>query len=198
VRRKNRPRPSILSTYRLSHIMSQDALDLLLSGVKDQAQRKQITSAYYAFSNGDPETFAVQFAVLLRAHATSLKLLPARLEKVLSMEARKLGELVIAHQHSVQRMAALLDEEARGDGVGEGLDRCTTVQRAIEKQLAAHSETLAKAGEKISSSIAANSRLVQKLAGQRNLLIVILSYIGGVFTTLVFEELLALVESMIH
>jgi hypothetical protein len=178
--------------------MSQDALDLLLSGVKDQAQRKQITSAYYAFSNGDPETFAVQFAVLLRAHATSLKLLPARLEKVLSMEARKLGELVIAHQHSVQRMAALLDEEARGDGVGEGLDHCTTVQRAIEKQLAAHSETLAKAGEKISSSIAANSRLVQKLAGQRNLLIVILSYIGGVFTTLVFEELLALVESMIH
>jgi hypothetical protein len=61
--------------------MSQDALELLLSGVKDQAQRKQITSAYYAFANGDPETFAVQFAVLLRAHAISLKLLPARQRK---------------------------------------------------------------------------------------------------------------------
>jgi hypothetical protein len=61
--------------------MSQDALELLLNGVKDPGQRKQITSAYYAFANGDPETFAVQFAVLLRAHAASLKLLPARLEK---------------------------------------------------------------------------------------------------------------------
>jgi hypothetical protein len=42
--------------------MSQDALDLLLSGVKDRGQRKQITSAYSAFANGDPETFAVRFA----------------------------------------------------------------------------------------------------------------------------------------
>jgi hypothetical protein len=38
--------------------MSQEALDLLLSGVKDQGQRKQITSAYYAFAAGDPETAA--------------------------------------------------------------------------------------------------------------------------------------------
>ena len=77
--------------------MSQDALDLLLSGVRDQGQRKQITSAYYAFANGDPETFAVQFAVLLRAHAVSLKLLPARLEKSLSAETGKLGEIGRAH-----------------------------------------------------------------------------------------------------
>jgi hypothetical protein len=58
--------------------MSQDPVELLLTGVKDQAQRKQITSAYYEFAKGDPETFAVQFAVLLRAHAMSLKLLSAR------------------------------------------------------------------------------------------------------------------------
>jgi hypothetical protein len=100
--------------------MSQEALDLLLSGVKDAGQRKQITSAYYASAHGDPETFAVQFAVLLRAHAASLKLLPARLEKALSAETRKLGDLVIAHQNSVQRMAALLDEEARTGWVGRG------------------------------------------------------------------------------
>jgi hypothetical protein len=81
--------------------MSQDALELLLSGVKDQAQRKQITSAYYSFASGDPETFAVQFAVLLRAHATSLKLLPVRLEKALSSETRRMSGLVIAHQNGL-------------------------------------------------------------------------------------------------
>lgn len=100
--------------------MSHDALELLLSGVKDQAQRKQITSAYYAFANGDPDTFAVQFAVLLRAHAISIKLLPVRLEKALSAETRKLGDLVIAHQNSVQRMASLLDQESRKNGLGRG------------------------------------------------------------------------------
>jgi hypothetical protein len=100
--------------------MSQDALELLLNGVKDQAQRKQITSAYYAFASGDPETFAVQFAVLLRAHAMSLKLLPARLEKSLSAETRKLGDLVIAHQNAIGRMASLIDQTGRNDGVGEG------------------------------------------------------------------------------
>ncbi|HTD16238.1 MAG TPA: hypothetical protein VK673_13735 [Chthoniobacterales bacterium] len=113
--------------------MSQDALELLLSGVKDQAQRKQITSAYYAFANGDPETFAVQFAVLLRAHATSLKLLPARLEKTLSAETRKLSDLVIAHQNSVQRMASLLDQKARRDGMGEGADRWTNIQQMVQR-----------------------------------------------------------------
>jgi hypothetical protein len=70
-------------------IVSQDALDLILSGVKDQGQRKQITSAYYAFASGDPQTFAVQFAVLLRAHALSLKLLASRLEKALAAETHK-------------------------------------------------------------------------------------------------------------
>jgi hypothetical protein len=100
--------------------MSQDALDLLLSGVKDQGQRKQITSAYYTFANGDPETFAVQFAVLLRAHAISLKLLSAQLEKALSAETHKLGDLVIAHQCSAQRLVSLLDQQGRRDGWGRG------------------------------------------------------------------------------
>src|SRR5580692_1611384 len=99
--------------------MSQDALDLLLSGVKDQGQRKQITSAYYAFANGDPETFAVQFAVLLRAHATSLKLLPSRLEKALAAETHKMSALVIAHQNAIGRMASLIDQARGNDGVGE-------------------------------------------------------------------------------
>jgi hypothetical protein len=154
--------------------MSQDALELLLNGVKDQAQRKQITSAYYAFANGDPETFAVQFAVLLRAHAISLKLLPARLEKALSAETRKLGDLVIAHQNSVQRMVSLISREAEGGG-GEDRVDYEEIQTRIGAQLAAYAEVLAKEREKIVSAVAANERLLQRLIAHRILLTVILS-----------------------
>jgi hypothetical protein len=178
--------------------MSQDALELLLSGVKDQAQRKQITSAYYAFANGDPETFAVQFAVLLRAHAISLKLLPARLEKALSAETRKLGDLVIAHQNSVRTMASLLDQESRKNGVGEGAEAHAKIQQAIENQLAAHADVLKGEREKITSAVTAHERLLQRLAAHRILLTVILSYVAGLLTILIFDELLSFVGPMFH
>jgi hypothetical protein len=169
--------------------MSQDALDLLLSGVKDQGQRKQITSAYYAFANGDPETFAVQFAVLLRAHALGLKLLPARLEKALAAETRKLGDLVIAHQHSVQRMASLLDQEVGKSGVGEG-NVVLELQQEMEKQLAAHSELFRSEFEKVVLAMTANSRLFQKLAAHRILLVIVLSYMAGGLSILLVQRLM--------
>jgi hypothetical protein len=178
--------------------MSQDALDLLLSGVKDQGQRKQITSAYYAFASGDPETFAVQFAVLLRAHAISLKLLPARLEKAFAAETRKLGDLVIAHQNSVHRMAALIGPESRKNGVGEGTEVYLTIQQAIENQLIAHAEVFRAENEKATAAIAAQDRLLRMLGTRRILLTVILSYIGGVLSTLLFQELLSFFETLFH
>jgi hypothetical protein len=169
--------------------MSQEALDLLLSGVKDQGQRKQITSAYYAFANGDPETFAVQFAVLLRAHAMSLKLLPGRLEKALGTETHKLGDLVIAHQNSVQRMASLLDSELRKNGVGEGIDACATIQQTIENHLAVHGDVLRSEREKIICTVATNSRLLQRLATHRTLLALVLSYVAGGLSILLIQRL---------
>jgi hypothetical protein len=178
--------------------MSQDALDLLLSGVKDQGQRKQITSAYYAFANGDPETFAVQFAVLLRAHAMSLKLLPARLEKALSAETRKLGDVVIAHQNAIGRMASLIDQARGNDGVGEGTDTYAAIQQALEERLAAHADLLRSEGEKIVSAVDANTLLARRLAVHRILLTVVLSYLGGILTILIFQELLSFVEPMLH
>jgi hypothetical protein len=178
--------------------MSQDALDLLLSGVRDQGQRKQITSAYYAFANGDPETFAVQFAVLLRAHAVSLKLLPARLEKSLSAETGKLGDLVIAHQNSVQRMASLLDQALRKNGVGEAIDACLKIQRSIQSQLATHGELLTRESEKIDSAVVAQGKLVQRLATHRILLTVILSYVMGLLTVPILREVLSFFGPMLH
>jgi hypothetical protein len=170
--------------------MSQDALDLLLSGVKDQAQRKQITSAYYAFANGDPETFAVQFAVLLRAHAASLKLLPARLENALSAETRKLGDLVIAHQNSMQRMASLLDQESRKNGVGEGTDSFAQIQKEIQEGLIAHTAILRSERQKIASALAAHERVLHKLAALRIIIGLILSYMTGAFSVLAVQHFL--------
>jgi hypothetical protein len=176
--------------------MSQDVLELLLTGVKDPGQRKQITTAYYAFANGDPETFAVQFAVLLRAHATSLKVLPARLEKSLAVESRKLGDLVVAHQNAIARMAAMIGESDKEDGVGEGTE--AKIQRLIQDQLAPHAELLRSEREKITSALASHGKLLQGPAAHRMLLTVILSYIGGVLTTLLFQQLLSLLQPMVH
>ena len=178
--------------------MSQDALDLLLSGVKDQGQRKQITSAYYAFANGDPETFAVQFAVLLRAQAISLKILPVRLEKALAVETRKLGDLVMAHQNSAERIASLLNREAEKSGGGQGRIDYKEVQTAIEEQLAEHAKAVKSEREKIVSAVAANGRLVEELNIHRILLGLILSYVVGLVTIPVFQWFTSLIGSMAH
>jgi hypothetical protein len=176
--------------------MSQDALELLLSGVKDQAQRKQITSAYYAFANGDQETFAVQFAVLLRAHATSLKLLPARLEKALSAETRKVSDLVIAHQNAIGRIASLIDQATKNDEAGKGAE--ARIQHTIEDLLVAHAKVFEIEREKIVSVVAANGQLMQRLASHRIVLTIISGFIGGVLATLFFQELLFFLGPMSH
>ena len=177
--------------------MSQDALDLLLSGVKDQEQRKQITSAYYAFANGDPETFAVQFAVLLRAHAVSLKLLPARLEKALTAETRKLGDLVIAHQNAAERIVSRLSREAEKSGGGERSVDYEAIQARIEEQLAEHAKAVKSERERIVSAVAANERLKKPIAN-RFLLGLILSYLVGLVTIPVFQWFTSLIGPMVR
>jgi hypothetical protein len=176
--------------------MSQEALDLLLSGVKDQGQRKQITSAYYAFANGDPETFAVQFAVLLRAHAMSLKLLPSRLEKALAAETHKVSALVIAHQRSIDKMVSLIDQEAEKSGGGEGRVDYEAIRARVEEQLVEHAEAVKSEREKIVSAVAANGRLVAELNTHRILLGLILSYVVGLVTIPVFQWFTSLIGSM--
>jgi hypothetical protein len=163
--------------------MSQDALDLLLSGVKDQGQRKQITSAYYAFANGDPETFAVQFAVLLRAHAISLKLLPARLEKALAAETRKLGDVAIAHQNSVQRMASLLDQEAKRDGVGERLEVLAELEKRMKEWLEGYAEVIVNERDKILVALASHESLLRKSSARRIVVALILGYAAGLLSS---------------
>jgi hypothetical protein len=177
--------------------MSQDALELLLSGVKDQAQRKQITSAYYAFANGDPETFAVQFAVLLRAHAMSLKLLPARLEKTLAAETHKMSALVLAHQNSVERMTSLIQEKHADNGGGEAAVP-SKIPVQIEEWLNTYRELIGKEREAIIAAIAKNGRLTEKLTAHRILLILMLSYLAGLLTTPAFVHLLSFFRQILR
>jgi hypothetical protein len=116
--------------------MSQEALELLLTGVKDQAQRKQITSAYYAFANGDPETFAVQFAVLLRAHALSLKTLPDRLQKVIATESHRMSDLILARQNSLRATG----ESQNIVRLGDRIELMKESQAEIQRKLATCSD----------------------------------------------------------
>jgi hypothetical protein len=95
-------------------------------------------------------------------------------------------------------MASLIDQAGRKAGVGEGTEVYSKTQQAVEQQLAAHAEILRSEREKITSAVTANGRLMQKLAAHRILLTVILSYSGGVLTTLLFQELLSFVEPILR
>ena len=48
-------------------------LEFILSGCSTDDERKAIVQAFHTFAQGDPGSFSVQFAVLLRAHAAALK-----------------------------------------------------------------------------------------------------------------------------
>jgi hypothetical protein len=95
-------------------------------------------------------------------------------------------------------MASLLDQESRKNGVGEGAEAHAKIQQAIGSQLAAHADVLKGEREKITSAVTAHGRLLQRLAAHRILLTVILSYIAGVLTTLVLQEILSFLQPMVH
>jgi hypothetical protein len=47
-------------------------LELLLTGISDNGQRMAVVQAYYSISEGDPNTWPVQFAVLIKAHTLAM------------------------------------------------------------------------------------------------------------------------------
>src|SRR5260370_39948707 len=48
-------------------------LNIMLDLYADEGDRDAIRKAYHGLAQGDPSTFAVQFSVLLTAHAQALK-----------------------------------------------------------------------------------------------------------------------------
>ena len=47
-------------------------LELLLTGISDNGQRMAVVQAYYGLAEGDPNTWPVQFAVLIKAHTLAM------------------------------------------------------------------------------------------------------------------------------
>ena len=47
-------------------------LELLLTGISDNGQRMAVVQAYYSLAEGDPNTWPVQFAVLIKAHTLAM------------------------------------------------------------------------------------------------------------------------------
>src|SRR5260221_10686309 len=47
-------------------------LELLLTGINDNSQRMAVVQAFYALAEGDPNTWPVQFAVLIKAHILAM------------------------------------------------------------------------------------------------------------------------------
>ncbi|MBV8815556.1 MAG: hypothetical protein JO271_13775, partial [Verrucomicrobia bacterium] len=80
----------------------------------------------------------------------------------------------------------------------EGRPDLKGLPTAIEERLAANAEILRSEREKVVSAVAANGRLLQRLAAHRTLLTVILSYIGGLLTIPILQELISWVGPMLH
>jgi hypothetical protein len=47
-------------------------LDLLLTGINDNDHRLAVIQAYYSLAEGDPNTWPVQFALLIKAHTLAM------------------------------------------------------------------------------------------------------------------------------
>jgi hypothetical protein len=171
--------------------MDDDALDLLLAGVKDTQQRKEITTAFYSFASGDPNTFAVQFAVLLKAHASSLKLLPTRVHKALATETNGIRDALLAHQAFLQKHGHAAAPTPTNDMGREALEALVSVQKNIEAQLAAHSELLRTERQAIATRITTADRLFKRLAAHRIVLGLLISYAAGLLSIPAFHLLLS-------
>ena len=52
---------------------------MLLTGINDNGQRMAVVQAYYSLAEGDPNTWPVQFALLIKAHTLAMnRLHPSR------------------------------------------------------------------------------------------------------------------------
>jgi hypothetical protein len=47
-------------------------LELLVAGINDNDQRLAVIQAYYSLAEGDPDTWPVQFALLIKAHTLAM------------------------------------------------------------------------------------------------------------------------------
>jgi hypothetical protein len=112
--------------------------------------------------------------------------MPARLQKVIGTETNRISDFILAHQASVKASK----ETANASGVRDSLESLRKLQAEIEQQLAAHSEFLKQERERIGSAVTANERAFKRLAADRIVLALILSYLAGILSVLALQHLL--------
>ena len=178
-----------------------ESLDFLLAGVRDESQRKLVRSAYFTFASGDPNTFPVQFAVLLKAHALALRTAPTKLQRALTEERHKVSDALVAHRAYLESLSA---SQPTGSGSespcntlpGRGGDLAAAIsqiQNAIHEQLREEHELLLQLqSESTNSADPGTARLIHRLAAHRIVLALLLSYAAGLVTLPLFHDLLQL------
>lgn len=170
-----------------------ESLDFLLAAVRDENQRKLVRTAYFAFASGDPNTFPVQFAVLLKAHVLALKTAPTKLQRALTEETHKVSDLLVAHRAYLESFSGPRppSDLSAGRG-GELADAISQIQQAIHEQLRDERELLLETkSESTSSPEPATIRLINRLAAHRIILALLLSYGAGLITLPFFQYVLS-------
>ena len=115
------------------------ALELLLEGLTDEAKLREVNRAFYHFARGDPDGFAVQFAVLLQAHCLALKAGPQRIHQALQTETQRLSALLMAYQTALEDAAAAVTRHAeasaaQGEALGQRLEALERLVRTVQAQ----------------------------------------------------------------
>ena len=115
------------------------ALELLLEGLTDEAKLREVNRAFYRFARGDPDGFAVQFAVLLQAHCLALKAGPQRIHQALAAETQRLGALLMAYQTALEDAAAAVTRQAgasaaQNEALGQRLEALERLVLTVQQQ----------------------------------------------------------------
>jgi len=115
------------------------ALELLLEGLTDEAKLREINRASYHFAKGDPDGFAVQFAVLPQAHCLALKAGPERIHQAWEAETQRLGALLMAYQTALEDAAAAVTRQAdasaaQGEALGQQLEALERLVLTVQEQ----------------------------------------------------------------
>jgi hypothetical protein len=183
--------------------MTDEALELLLSGVTKEADRKAVTAAYYEFAAGDPNTFPVQFAVLLKAHALAVRVAPNRLQKIIATEAHKMSDLLVAHLDAVKKTATALGFAPTGQKTDstEVLDAVAALSQQIQNYFATERAALKERldqVERISTATDKATALLAKLSAHRIISGLALAYLAGLLSLPVTHHILSLLVSLIR
>ena len=137
-------------------------LEFILSGCTTDDERKAIVQAFHTFAQGDPGSFSVQFAVLLRAHAAALKSAPERMRKAVGIEFANFGDLLLAHKASVREAGSALAKYAKD--LQEEVEMVCEDIRKLREQIVELSDSDNRSRESVLAKIVEEREAIQKAA----------------------------------